>query len=131
MFIEEDPPELKDDLKKIKLWVRDDLFNICKFLYSEKDIAPNGKVYQIFEKQCLQNLIGVKARNGDQDKLKFYVSKIWERATTQNIVNNVLNIRRSGVYTVMVNRFNGTLDSGLYQVSEQRLMRLYKHFSFF
>jgi hypothetical protein len=108
----EDPPQLDDDLGMIKAWARDELFQFCKFLYSEKDVAPNGKVYKIFESQCLQKLTGVKAAKGDEQKIKHYTRTVWDMATNKNIVSNVLNVRRSGVYSVMRNRFNGTCECG-------------------
>jgi hypothetical protein len=108
----EDPPQLNDDLLTIKTWARDELFQFCKFLYSEKDLAPTGKIYKVFEMQCLQKLTGVKEANGDEERIKYYTRTVWDMASKKNTVNNVFNVRRSGIYTVMLNRFNGTCKCG-------------------
>lgn len=98
---------LEDDLRLIRSWAKDDLFPLCKFLYRERDLQPDGKIYKIFQMQCLEKLSGVKAACDDETKKRVYIKILWDLATKKNIVCSALNLRRSGVYTVMINRFSG------------------------
>jgi hypothetical protein len=99
-------PYLDEDLKLISKWVKDDIFVFYKFLL-EKDLeAPKGCIYVAFEKQCKERLSGWRAAKDDMTK-QFYAKIAWETAKKQNLVASSLNLRRSGVYTVMYNRFTG------------------------
>ena len=100
-------PHLKGDLKVISKWAKEDLYVLCKFQYQEKDLGPEGKVYKLFVGQCMDRLSGVKAASDGMTKL-FYAKIVWEAACKENLIASALNLRRSGVYTVMQNRFKGT-----------------------
>jgi hypothetical protein len=101
-------PYLHDDLKLISKWIKDDLFVICKFLYDEKDLeGPEGKIHIMFEKQCKERLSGWKAAINDDMKQQFYAKIVLEAAKKNNLFASGFNLRRSGIYTVMLNRFVG------------------------
>lgn len=73
-------PYLDDDLKLISKWIKDDLFEICKFVYNKKDLeGPEGKIHILFEKQCKERLSGWKATN-DAMKQQFYAKIVFEAA---------------------------------------------------
>jgi hypothetical protein len=101
------PSTLDDDLRRIGRWVKEDLFRGCKFIYRGKeDLEVSGNFYNIFKTQCGPKLKGVRAAASDLMQ-RVYLEKVWEEATKRNTVNNGLALRRSGVYTVMQNRFMG------------------------
>lgn len=105
-------PHLEGDLCLVANWAREELFKSCKFLYrGKKDLEPpSGTVYELFERDCMDSLPGVIAAgevtNGVHYK-KVYVKIIWDTAKERHIVSQALSLRRSCVYTVMQNRFNG------------------------
>lgn len=100
-------PHLQGDLKVISKWAKEDLFVLCKFQYQESDLGPQGKIYKLFVGQCMNRLSGVKAASDGMTK-QFYAKIAWESACKENVIASALNLRRSGVYTVMQNRFIGT-----------------------
>jgi hypothetical protein len=100
-------PHLQGDLKEISKWAKEDLFAICKFQYQKGDLGPKGKIYKLFVGQCMDRLSGVKATSDEMTK-QFYAKIVWETACKENLIASALNLRRSGVYTVMQNRFKGT-----------------------
>ncbi len=75
-----------------------------------------GLVYELFENDCMDSLPGVIAAevtNGVHYK-EVYVKIIWDTAKERHILSNALSLRRSCVYTVMQNRFNGKLSRSAY-----------------
>lgn len=101
-------PHLNEDLRFIKTWVRDDLFNQVKFLpKGKKDLEPRSLIHKKFVKKCKNSLPGVKANSNNPLASEVYAERVWELATRRHIVSNALALRRSGVYTVMQNRFYG------------------------
>lgn len=105
-------PHLAGDLKLISKWAKDDLFVFSKFLYQESDLEPDGKIYKLFVGQCMNRLSGVKAATDGITK-QFYAKIVWETARKDNLISSALNLRRSGVYTVMLNRFLGKCWCGM------------------
>jgi hypothetical protein len=103
------------DLNLISRWVKSHLFKGCKFLYKgERELEPNGKIHTFFENNCFPTLEGIKIiqEAGDDPPfttIELYKERIWALATKERIVSNGLALRRSGVYTVMQNRFLGKL----------------------
>lgn len=103
------------DLKLISRWVKSELFKGCKFLYKgERELERNGKIHNLFENNCFPTLEGIKIilQGGEEPHLttiELYKERIWAIATKERIVSNGLALRRSGVYTVMQNRFLGKL----------------------
>lgn len=100
------------DLKMISRWVKSELFKGCKFLYKgERELDPKGKIHTLFERMCVPTLEGMKVILANADDppytMELYKERIWALATKQRIVSNGLALRRSGVYTVMQNRFLG------------------------
>lgn len=109
-------PHLNDDLHQIAKWAREDLFKTCKFLYRGKEeLESTGEIYKIFEKDCMNLLPGVKAAEamgGVPSHKLMYVKILWDIANVRHIISQSLSLRRSCVYTVMQNRFNGKYSSG-------------------
>lgn len=100
------------DLKMISRWVKSELFKGCTFLYKgEKELDPKGKIHTLFERTCVPTLEGTKVIFANADDppftMELYKERIWALATKQRIMSNGLALRRSGVYTVMQNRFLG------------------------
>jgi hypothetical protein len=97
------------DLLLVAKWARDELFKSCKFLYRGKaELEQTGMVYELFEKECMDSLPGVIAAQAIGEPYKHvYVKMIWDVAKDRHIVSHALCLRRSCVYTVMQNRFNG------------------------
>lgn len=101
-------PHVEDDVRIMQRWVKMDLFKGVKFLYRGKeDLKIDGKIYKLFDKQCVPSLSGIKAASNNPMAINLYTEKVWEEATKRNVINNALALRRSGVYTVMQNRFMG------------------------
>jgi hypothetical protein len=100
---------LQEDVNLVAKWAREDLFRRMKFLYRGKeDLKPTGMVFDLFVKQCSDKFQGVMAleENGENSK-ETYVRLVWEMATKKQTLSAALSLRRSCVYTVMLNRFNG------------------------
>jgi hypothetical protein len=102
-------PQIQEDLRLMAKWVREDLFKNVKFLYRGK-ATLDGTVFKRFREKLLDSLPGMKIASATHNDLakKLYLEGLWAAATQRNTVSNALALRRSGVYTVMQNRFNGT-----------------------
>jgi hypothetical protein len=98
---------LAEDLLFLSKWVKEDLFRGCKFVYRGKeDLHLTGVLYGLFKAQLGPKLAGFKEAVGEDAKLS-YLEKVWIAGARQNSVSNGLALRRSGIYTVMQNRFMG------------------------
>lgn len=98
---------LTEDVRRISKWVKKDLYRGCKFVYRGKeDLEVAGHIYRWYTVECGPTLRGYRQAVGENDK-KLYLCKAWRVAAKHNTVNNGLALRRSGVYTVMQNRFMG------------------------
>lgn len=81
------------------------MFKVCKFLYEGKaDLTHDKPIFQFYKSQLGQRLAGVKHLTNEESK-KLYLANIWALANKKNLVSKGLAVRRSGVYTVMQNRF--------------------------
>jgi hypothetical protein len=63
-------------------------------------------LYDLFKAQLGLKLAGFKEAIGEDGKLS-YLEKVWIAGAWQNSVSNGLALWRSGIYTVMQNRFMG------------------------
>ena len=107
-------PYLEEDLRKIARWTREELFKTCKFLYrGDDDLVLNGTHFKLFERDCVPYLQGVRSAGvvGGMPNRHEYARMAWTLARDKHIINQMLSLRRSCVYTVMCNRFNGKLFS--------------------
>ena len=104
------PPYMEEDLQKVAKWSREELFKTCKFLYRGKeDLLWNGMICKLFERDCMNLLRGVKLARviGIETDERSYARMLWDVATHKNLIAQMLSLRRSCVYTVIQNRFNG------------------------
>lgn len=112
-----------DDLAVLSRWVKLELFDAVKFLYKqEEDLKVNGTLFNMFIRDCRQRLVGLKVDAADnQAYRRMYVESIWSEATRKrnNIINDGLSARRSGVYSAMQNRFFGKCGGRRDAVREQ------------
>jgi hypothetical protein len=102
-------PHYFEDLRLLAKWVREDLFDQVKFLpQGKKDLELQSAIHRKFVKKCKDTLPGVKANGRNILARAHYADRLWEAAIgKKNIISNALALRRSGVYTVMQNRFEG------------------------
>jgi hypothetical protein len=101
-----------EDLTVLSRWVKGELFDQVKFLYSaENDLKINGLLYKMFVRDCRERLVGLKGQGGQRgsEYRTLYVQSIWTEGTKKkcNIVTDGLATRRGGIYTAMQNRFTG------------------------
>ena len=99
------------DLKRVKVWVRDVLFERVKFVYDAEEQLKVGEL--IFNKckgDCGEYLQGWKRFRDDQDKKDMYFVRLWEKANNQqnNLIMKGLQAQRSTIYAAMSNKFTGT-----------------------
>jgi hypothetical protein len=105
-----DLPHVEQDVRLMRRWVKSELFKGCKFLYGgNSDLEPNGKIYNLFKEQCMHQLAGVKGNTHNFGPInqQLYLDRLWSEATKRRVIAMTLALRRSGVYTVMSNRFMG------------------------
>jgi hypothetical protein len=100
-----DSVQLKLDIKAMGTYVRTELFQRVKFIYSSKDLEHGGKIFQDFNKNCADRV----ARGVSTMDRTRYIACLWKRALKQRVYRCQLSTRRSGVYTVMYHRFLGKL----------------------
>jgi hypothetical protein len=102
---------LEADLRFFRRWVKDELFKGCKFLTNgKKSLEKTGSVYARFRSACFENLLGVKNITDDNMVQKeLYFDLLWVEGNKQHVISNGLALRRSAVYTVMLNKFMGKL----------------------
>lgn len=101
-------PKLERDLKLLSKWVKEELFKVRKFLWKGKeDLGLDQPIFKRFVEQCGGKLEGKPL---SEDAARLYIEKVWNVALKDNVVANGLALRRSGVYTVIKNRFDGKCD---------------------
>jgi hypothetical protein len=83
------------------------LYPKVKFFYDPKeDLAVGGKIYNDFKQKC-KNSIG--SRSLTEQNRETYMVAVWTTGVTKKLQKNALSQKRSAVYTVMQNKFSGTL----------------------
>jgi len=98
-----DSVQLKQDVKALGTYIRTELFQRVKFIYSSKDLEHGGRIFQDFNKNCADRVArGISAADRTR-----YIACLWKRAIKQKVYRRQLSTRRSGVYTVMYHRFLG------------------------
>ena len=98
-----DQIQLKQDLKIVGVYVRTEMFQRVKFIYSQDDLEHGGSLFGDFNKYCANSV----ARGIPEVAETRYIACLWKQALKMKIHRNQLSTRRSGVYTVMQNRFLG------------------------
>jgi hypothetical protein len=104
--VEEITREEKIDLRVLVDYIKLDLFPKAKFVLGKNEWDVGGRIYNDYIK-CCHGRIGLQTMN-DADR-ESYMEKIWMKALTKNIQKKALVQKRSAIYTVMQNRFAGTL----------------------
>jgi hypothetical protein len=97
---------VEKDLRAVTKWAKNDLFRFVKFL------PKGGRLYQYFQRTYRENpkmLPGITELHYETINEEMYVDQVWSEAVSQQIVSNALALRRSAIYTVMQNRFQGNL----------------------
>ena len=95
--------------RTIREWAKRTLFLKLKFLYhSEEDLKVGNSIYKQFVRDCGHKLQGLD-EGAPQEQKQLFLALLWNDANSmkKNLVSKSLALRRSGVYTVMQNRFNG------------------------
>jgi hypothetical protein len=98
-----DSGQLKQDLKILGAYVRTEMFQRVKFIYSSEDLEHGGRIFGDFNKHCADRV----ARGIQEREKTNYLACLWKQALKMKVHRNQLSTRRSGVYTVMQNRFLG------------------------
>jgi hypothetical protein len=107
---------LRDMTTHVNRFVREDLFQCCKWIYDEKDLEEAAGPFKLFLKLC-GHRVG-EGRLGNVEEQKRYVRMLWTRLRARRYkdgkrnqdmatVATMLSQRRTSVYTVMQGRFNG------------------------
>jgi hypothetical protein len=71
-----------------------------------------GRLYQYFQRTYRENptmLPGITELGDETINKEMYVDRVWSEAVSRQIVSSALALRRSAIYTVMQNRFQGNL----------------------
>jgi hypothetical protein len=98
--------EEKIDLRVLVDYIKLDLFPKAKFVLGKNEWDVGGRIYNDYIK-CCHGRSGLQTMN---DVVReSYMEKIWMKALTKNIQKKALVQKRSAIYTVMQNRFAGTL----------------------
>jgi hypothetical protein len=98
-----DSVQLKLDIKAMGTYVRTELFQRVKFIYSSQDLEHGGQIFHDFNKNCADRV----ARGVSTVDRTRYIACLWRRALKERVYRNQLSTRRSGVYTVMYHQFLG------------------------
>ena len=108
-------PYIERDLAYVSNWAKKELFKYVRFIQTKgykKTLSRHGKIYPEFVKECIDNqkLCGIKAASNNTNLIfdkTLYLDRLWTDATEKKTIPKALNHRRSGIYTVMSNRFWG------------------------
>ena len=96
--------QLKSDRNVLKHYLKTELFQSFKWIYRQDLLETDGKMFKDYMKKCRPKM-GPLGMSMDQSVL--YSTKVWMRAVEKNIQRDVISCKRSGVYTVMQNKFTG------------------------
>jgi hypothetical protein len=95
----------KKDEETIITYVKNDMYPIVKFIYDEKiDLVVDGDIYKHYKQKCKGVLGGRIVTEVNLDK---YMESAWTAAVISHVQQTALVQKRSAVYTVMQNRFEG------------------------
>ena len=97
------------DLAVIERWAKEEVFIYVKWLYKPKeDLAVGSRLYKLFTKKVSNRLSGLHGLSDERTR-NMYLQSIWIEANDKRNkkISTALHSRRSGVYTVMQNRFSG------------------------
>jgi hypothetical protein len=116
----EDDSHLEKDLLLIAKWAKEVLFRSCKFIYrrgggkgtagSMDESTDESRTYKLFERDCVPTLRGgplTAVSTTTTEQKRYYISNLWRLAQASHTISKALSVRRTCVYTVMQNRFNG------------------------
>jgi hypothetical protein len=114
--MDDDALILRDMRTHVNRFVREDLFQCCKWIYDDNNLEESSGPFKLFQKLC-GHKVG-KGRLGNVDERKRYVRMLWTKWRTRRYrvgkrnqdmvpVTTMLSQRRTSVYTVMQGRFIG------------------------
>jgi hypothetical protein len=96
-----------NDQKVLVEYIKNDLFPKVKFVYDNKDWDVGKKIYNDYLKKC-KDKMGLRTKT--ETERKKHMEKIWLSAQTKDLQKKALVQKRSAVYTVMRNKFEGKYD---------------------
>ena len=94
------------DLKVLVEYIKIDLFAKAKFVLGKDEWDVGGTIYGDYIK-CCKGRIG--SHTMTEMERERYMEKIWMRALNKKVQQKALVQKRSAIYTVMRNKFAGTL----------------------
>jgi hypothetical protein len=107
----DDEEQQAKDLKVLALYVKDNLFDKCKFVYAEEDLRYDGVIYRHYKRSCKDGFGSGRFNGSGNNNIDVYMRILWEEALKAKIQKKMLAQKRSAVYTVMANKFSGTMSS--------------------
>ena len=102
-----DAGQMREDLKVISDYVKEDLFRVAKFIYKNDDLKYNGKLYKHCKSKCMEKVGGRRLDGQCTTNKDVYLKMVWEEAVKNKMQKQQLSQRRSAVYTVMQSKFMG------------------------
>jgi hypothetical protein len=105
----DDEEQQAKDLKILATYVKDNLFDKCKFVYSEDDLRYDGVIYRHYKRNCKDSFGSGRFNGSGNNNIDVYMRILWEEALKGKIQKRQLAQKRSAVYTVMANKFSGKL----------------------
>lgn len=95
----------ENDIQLVVKYVRMHLYPKVKFLYDKTDLHIGGRIYRDYVEKASKEQSCRRIENGDVDLT--FLALLWNAACEQKLQKKTLNLKRSGVYTVMQNKFAG------------------------
>ena len=93
-----------NDQRALVEYIKNDLFPKVKFVYDNEDWEVGNRIYNDYLKKCNEKM-GLRTMT-EVEKTR-NMEKIWLSAQTKNLQKKALVQKRSAVYTVMRNKFDG------------------------
>ena len=103
----DDREQQDKDLKVLATYVKDNLFDKCKFVYSDEDLRYDGVIYQHYKRSCKDSFGSGRFNGSGNNNIDVYMRILWDEALKLKIQKKQLAQKRSAVYTVMANEFAG------------------------
>ena len=107
MIMSDEKRNLQRDLRVLQEYVREDLFYSVKFVYNvREDLKEGGLIFNDFKRKRFDE-VGKHLRTDDSKGRDTYFLLLWKVAEKEKVIVDGLSTKRSSVYAIMFNRFEG------------------------
>lgn len=100
-----DERKVSGDLRKVRNYVKDDLFFRVVDVYDDKQLKVDSFLYKDFMTRATRAVMGRGMDDDSNNDTRAYMKYLWTRVTSKKSYNKWLALKRSNAYQSVQDRF--------------------------